>query len=438
MLPLGLMVMNMSHALKTNIGDLGRFFMAKQQRIFYGWWVVAALFGVGMLGPMGRYSLTAFFPFISSEFGWSHLEIGLAQSIGLWIYSLFVILSGWMIDRIGSQKTIFIGGLFCLVGWLLLSTVTSLWQLYLYYGLVMAIAVSMTHLVPIQATSRKWFTKRAGLAGGVLTCAFAVGTAAFSPVLTWMASSFSWQTTCVVCAFTFSIPIMLLAHFVIRNTPESMGQYPDGKSLELVSHKGRATIKRDWDVKDAVKTPQFWLLFATYSAMGLVFNGIMAHLVMWGVGLGSAVATSGIFVTLLNAPSIMARVGGGWLGDKYRKRRVMILGVSLPLLVMLWGWQGIHSASQLVFFTLIMGLSYALPVGLFAPYLGDLFGRANVGSLFGILTMGWGLIGGCGPLLWGIILDTAGSYNPACLMSAGCYALALIALLLIRPLPAKK
>lgn len=410
--------------------------MAKQQGIFYGWWVVAALFVVGMLGPMGRYSITAFFPFISSEFGWSRSEIGLAQSLSLWAYSLFVILSGWMVDRIGSRKTIFIGGLLCLVGWVLLSTVSWLWQLYLYYGLAMAIAVSMTHLVPIQATSRKWFIKRAGIAGGILASAFAVGTAAFTPLLTWMASSFSWQTTCIVCAFAFSIPIMLLAHFVIRDTPEAIKQYPDGESLPLPSHEG--CVAKHESIKGALKTPQFWLLFTAYSLVGAVLNGLMAHLVMWGVDLGGAVSTSGIIITLFNAPSIITRVGGGWLGDKYGKRRVMILGVSLPLLVMLWGWQGIHSTNQLVFFTLIMGLSYALPVSLFAPYLGDLFGRANVGSLFGILTMGWGLIGGCAPMLWGIILDTAGSYNPACLMSAGCYAIALIALLLVRPLPAKK
>ncbi len=82
----------------------------------------------------------------------------------------------------------------------------------------------------------------------------------------------------------------------------------------------------------------------------------------------------------------------------------------------------------------MIGLGYGLPTGLFAPYLGDLFGRANVGSLFGIVTMGWGLVGGWGAVLWGIIFDTTRGYNLACLISAGCYALALIALFLIKPL----
>jgi len=88
--------------------------------------------------------MAAFFPFISSDMEWSRLTIGLAQSLSLWAYAFFVLLSGRMTDRLGSRKTIFLGGLLCLGGWILLSTVQSLWQLYLYYGLIMALAVSMT------------------------------------------------------------------------------------------------------------------------------------------------------------------------------------------------------------------------------------------------------------------------------------------------------
>lgn len=408
--------------------------MGRQRRIFYGWWVVIALFVVGMLGPVARYSMTAFFPFISSELGWSRSEIGLAQSLSLWIYSLFVILSGWMIDRIGSQKTIFVGGLLCSIGWVLLSTIGSLWQLYVYYGLVMAITVSMTHYVPTQTTARKWFRSRAGLAGGILASAAGVGNLMFMPLLTSMANSSGWRTASLVCAFAFSIPIMLLAYFVIRDTPESVGQHPDGESDPLPSGSKQAVASEGLAVKDAIMTSQFWLLFVTYSMIGIAINGLLAHLVIWGVDLGSTMATSGFFITLLLAPSIMGRIGGGWLGDKYGKRGVMIVSALPSLLVMLWAWQGIHSPNQLMIFALLMGLSFAFPIGLFAPYLGDLFGRANLGSLFGILTMGWGLIGGWSPLVWGIIFDMTGSYNPACLISAGCYAIALIALVLIRPL----
>jgi fucose permease len=70
-------------------------------------------------------------------------------------------------------------------------------------------------------------------------------------------------------------------------------------------------------------------------------------------------------------------------------------------------------------------------MGLFAPYLVELFGRANVGTLLGILTLGHGLIGGLGPFLWGYIFDRYGSYNIACLISAACYFVIAVAVSLI-------
>jgi len=138
-----------------------------RDRVFYGWWVVIVLAVIEMFGSMGRYSMTAFFPFLSSEFGWPRSLIGSAQSMNLWVYGLIVPLSGWTVDHIGSRKTFFLGGFLSLIGWILLSTMKVPWQLYAYYGLLMGLVVSMIHMVPIQATANKWFKKRAGLPGNL-------------------------------------------------------------------------------------------------------------------------------------------------------------------------------------------------------------------------------------------------------------------------------
>ena len=174
--------------------------MNKQQRVFTPWGTVVGLFLVGMFGPMARFNITAFFPFISSELGWSHSAIGLGQTITLWTYSLFAILAGWMIDRIGGKKTICMGGFLSIIGWLLLGTVRSLWEFYIYYGFLMSLAVSMTHLVPLQSLSAKIFTKRAGLAGGILASAASVGNMIFQPLITYMSDSSGWRNTSMILA----------------------------------------------------------------------------------------------------------------------------------------------------------------------------------------------------------------------------------------------
>jgi MFS family permease len=405
----------------------------KKSKVFYGWWVLVALVVIGSVGPMARYSLSAFFPAISADLGWSRSLIGTAQSVSLWTYSVLSILAGLMIDRIGSRKTILIGGVLCVVGWLLLSTVHSVWQLYLYYGVVMGAAVSFTHLVPVQSTSRKWFIRRGGLAGGIVGSAFALGTAVFSPLLTSTAQQFGWRGVSVVGAVAAGIPILCLAFFVVRDTPESIGQHPDGVPAPAERMSSSSGYPR-WRIMDALKTHQFWLLFVSYSLLGVVYNGLLAHLVVWAVDLGAAVAAAGIFVTVFNGPSIPARIAGGILGDRFGKRKVILVGVLVSFAVAAAGWRTVGSPLTLGIFVVAIGLGIGLSNTLFAPYLGDLYGRENVGSLFGILTLGWGLIGGVGPMVWGEIFDRTGSYAPAVLISAVSYGVALAMLLLVKPL----
>ena len=157
-----------------------------------------ALFAMGMVASLGRVNLSAFLPFMMSELGWARETIGLAQSLGLWLYAPFVLLSGALVDRIGSRKTFLIGGAVTILGWVLLSTAQSPWQLYLYYGAILALAVAMTHWVPLLATTRKWFMKRAGPVVSITASAWAVGHAIFLPVMTGMADSHGWRYTSLV------------------------------------------------------------------------------------------------------------------------------------------------------------------------------------------------------------------------------------------------
>jgi MFS family permease len=407
--------------------------MSTKKRIFYGWILLAALVIVGGIGPMTRYSVSAFFPDLSQDLNWSRSLIGTAQSVSLWVYSFVSILTGLMIDRIGGRKVVLFGGIICLIGWLLLSTMNSIWQLFLYYGGVMGIAISFTHLVCVQSISRKWFVKKAGLAGGIVGSAFAVGTSIFSPLMTALAADYGWRNVSLVAAFLSGIPIILLALFVIKDTPESVGLTPDGGPPAAFSPQAGINDKH-WTVREALKTRQFWLLFISYSLTGVVYNGIIGHIVIWAVDLGSSAAAAGIFVTLFNGPSVAARVLGGMMGDWHGKQKILIIGTAMSLVVALFGFLGVSSSTMLTSFIIIIGLAAGFSNTLFAPYLGDLYGRQNVGSLFGVLTLGWGLIGGVGPLLWGRIYDWTGGYQTALLISVVCYAAALAAVCLIRPL----
>jgi MFS family permease len=410
--------------------------MSQKKKVFYGWWVLAALFLVGMLGPMGRYTLTAFGPFISQELGWGATSIGLALSINLWVYAFASILVGWMIDRIGSQRVIFLGGVLLLIGLLGFSKVHKLWQLYATVGVIVGTGIGMTHFLTTQSTARKWFTQKAGLAGGLLTTAFWIGAGVLTPLLTGFANSWGWRSACLFYALSAGIIIMLLAKLVIRDTPESIGLHPDGQTQSVRGNRADLPTKEtNGNVKEALTTSSFWMIFFGYSLIGVPAQGLLGHLVLWGVALGAPKATAGLFLTAYTLSSALPPIFGGWLADRIGKRRVLGIGYGISAILLIAAWQTVQSPQSLMVFVALIGVAYgtAAGPGLWTAYLGDLFGRDSVGRLLGILTLGYGLISGTGPLMWGRIYDVTGSYNLACLISAFCLIIIIIFLALAKP-----
>lgn len=253
--------------------------------------------------------------------------------------------------------------------------------------------------------------------------------------MTGLADSHGWRYTSLTLGICFGAIIMLCALFIIRDTPESVGLCPDGEEAPPPL-ACTTSVEISWDVKRALKTSQFLLLFIAYSVYNIGLNGLVAHVVAWGTDLGSPEATAGIFSTAFAVPWIFGSIAGGWLGDKYGKTRVMPIGLILCTAAMFYGWLGVHTQQGLMLFAIAVGLGTGLQVSLYVPLLGDFFGRARIGSLFGILTCGYGLIGGWGPLIWARLREATGYYNVAALVSAVCYAIAVVAVLFVRPMRA--
>jgi MFS family permease len=410
--------------------------MNAQKKLFYGWWVVVALSFVGMLGPMGRYTITAFGPYIHEELGWSATSIGLALTLSLWVYAFASIPVGWLIDRMGSRRIVLMGGILLLLGLWGFSKSSHLWQLYLTLGGMVGLGVSMTHFLATQSTARKWFTRRAGLAGGILTAAFWIGSGTLSPLLTGLANTTNWRTASVIYALSAGIIIILLAILVIRDTPESMGLSPDGEPVPSIDDRGNVPVNEiTWTVREALGTSSFWMIFLGYSLIGIPGQGLLGHLVLWGVELGSPKASAGLFLSAFTLNLALTSVLGGWLGDKFGKRQVLMISYGLSALVSMACWRFVQTPQSLMLLIAIFGLAYGIAAGpsLWAAHVGDVFGRGSVGKLFGILTYGYGLIGGSGPLIWGRVHDITGAYNLACLLSGLCLVWVVIFLYFAKP-----
>ena len=409
-------------------------------KIFYGWWIVCGVFIVAAMAPIGRYILSALFPFIQEETGWSRQVLGIAFSIHFWVYAFMAILAGRMVDSLGGKITIFIGGVLLLIGLVSLSLANQVWHIYLVFGGILSAGLSMTFFVPNLTLIRKWFTKRAGLATAFVTVGISLGLALIIPTITHLSGQFGWRRVCLTSGIGIGAVIMFISFLILKNTPESMGLMPDGEKNEDMPRTKRNETKvlspntdhKEWTASSSIRSFNFLNLFIAYSVMGIAVQGLMAHIFMWGVDLGLSPSQSGIIMIALAIPSIPLRIIGGWLGDRFGKQKVLVWFNILTAAVWFSGWYCISDIPSFIIFAILMGSCYTAPMSLYTPFLGDLFGRISLGTLMGILTFGHGIIGSLGPITWGWIADQTGSYRGACILSAFCYLIIVTSLLLIR------
>ena len=168
----------------------------KHPRFFYGYIIVFSAFLI-MTFTMGTIlSYGVFFKPLSAEFGWTRATTSGAQSLLFLLIGGLGILAGRLSDRYSPKIVIMIYGLLFASGYLLMSQVSTIWQLYLFYGIV-GVGSSGTMIPAISAVTR-WFVKRRGLMTGIAMAGVGLGTMIKPPLANLLISSYGWRNSYVI------------------------------------------------------------------------------------------------------------------------------------------------------------------------------------------------------------------------------------------------
>src|SRR5918996_2213626 len=150
-------------------------------RIFYGWVVLACVSVVLLLTYGVQYSFGVFFTTMLQDLGWSRASLAGAFSLYSLVYIGLSFYSGRLTDRLGSRWVIALGGLCLGSGMILVSRIQAPWQLYLSYGCLAGIGMSVAY-VPCNATVVKWFRRQRGVGVGIAGSGGGLGVASFPPL----------------------------------------------------------------------------------------------------------------------------------------------------------------------------------------------------------------------------------------------------------------
>jgi MFS family permease len=395
-----------------------------------------------------------------------------------WMYTLFFVLlgisaatwGGWL-ERVGPRKAGFVSAL-CWCGGLVLGSIGvythQLWLLWLGSGVIGGIGLGLGYISPV-STLVKWFPDRRGMATGMAIMGFGGGAMIGSPLANLLINYFKtptdvgvWQTFLVMGAVYFVF--MMIGAFSYRIPPA--GWVPEGY---VAPAKSNAMIsKYNVHLKDAHKTPQFWLIWivlcmnvsAGIGVIGMaspmlqeIFAGKLIGLPTIGFNALDATqktAIAGIaagFAGLLSLFNIVGRFFWASLSDKMGRKTTyfvfFLLGIAMYALAPTFANMG----SKLLF-VLAFGIILSMYGGGFATvpaYLADMFGTQFVGAIHGRLLTAWSTAGIIGPVVVNYIREAqlaAGVardqlYNSTMYILTAMLVVGLIANWLIKPVDPK-
>ncbi|MEJ2739045.1 MAG: MFS transporter [Dehalococcoidia bacterium] len=409
----------------------------KQHKIFYGWWIVGALFIIAAYtAGIAFFCFTAILDPIASEFGWSYAQISFAASLRGIESGILSPLIGWLIDRMGPRKLLVAGIAVAGAGLFLLSQVNSLAAFYGTFFLI-SIGLSTSTNVMTMTVVGYWFRRKVSIATGIVVSGTACG-GLLVPLVTQLIDTYGWRMAMTIVAIGAIVVLIPLSLFV-RHKPEQYGYLPDGDTpVDHASETDRPIEQdsdADIDVKQVVKGRIFWQIGIAAACHLLVVNAMITHVMPYLNTTGIARSLSSLVASTIPVVSILGRLSFGWFGDRFDKRWTMAAGFALLSISMLL-FNAVASTGRwlIIPFIILCGFGYGGPIPLLAGIVREYFGRKRLGTILGFV-MGVMLLGSIiGPPMAGWIFDTSGSYRGAWLACAGIAAAGLISIVTI---PAK-
>ena len=357
---------------------------------------------------------------LREEFAWTLTAITLAYFLRNIVSAVLAPVAGWMGDRYGARPCLFGATVLYVAGLFLLGTMSQVWQLYLYYSLMMGIAQSVFQ-VNVPTTLAAWFKRRLGLAVGINQSSWGLGTFIMAPVLAIVLVRVEWQTAFWIMApIGGAIILTLLWRF--HSDPADRGMRPYGATDEdpppvLSGEPDVAKLRSKIFLRHARKTRAFWNLPLIHHLGCFGHSVVLVSVVFYATEIkGIPLETAAFIVSIYSMTSIFSRFFTPVLADRFGAKGVMALayfiqGITVALL--LWT----NEPWQFFLFAALFGVGLGGEMSAFLVINRQYYGMGPVRTIFGFQSLGAGTGMALGGLLGGVIFDLTGAYDLAWVLS---------------------
>ena len=192
----------------------------------YVWVIVAVISVMQMVGTSIRMAFGVFIEPLEQTFQWSQGSITLAYAISSVVTALASPFAGWFGDRFGARKAMTVGTAMFLLGMLLTGFISTIWELYLYFGVLLGVAQAI-FLVPLIPSAMYWFRRHLGIGMGLIMASWGLGPALAAVVVSLLLEGMGWQNGFIALGIG-SAAIMFVLIGLFRDTPADKGIQPYG------------------------------------------------------------------------------------------------------------------------------------------------------------------------------------------------------------------
>ena len=338
---------------------------------------------------------------------WKLTQLGWIFSIAIFFLGVSSAVFGRWVEEGGPRKAMFTAAL-CWAGGFFISAIGvyahMLWLIYLGYGVLGGIALGIGYISPV-STLIKWFPDRPGMATGMAIMGFGGGAFIASPLSVWLMARFSTPTHIGVAETFIALGVIYLCFTwigaAIVRVP-APGWTPAGYTAPAESQK--LITRNDVFVYDALKTPQFWLIWWVLCLNVTAGIGVLGQASAMSQemfpGHITPVAAAG-FVGLMSLFNMGGRFFWASTSDYIGRRNTyfvfMVLGFLLYCTVPYTGAAG--SVAGFVLCFLIIISMYGGGFSTVPAYLRDMYGTRYVGAIHGLLLTAWSMAGIFGPVI---------------------------------------
>ena len=402
-----------------------------RRNIHYGWVMVAitfltALVSAGAVGAPGVFIVP-----LQKEFGWSAAEISSALSIRFILFGLMAPFAAALMNRFGLRN-VSLSALLIVVTSLVISlAMTKVWQLMLLWGVMVGIGTGMTALVLGATIATRWFVARRGLVIGIMTASVATGQLVFLPALAAVTDHMGWRIALAVMCVLLTVAALGVA-LVMRDRPSDLGLRPFGDTgtAPLPAPPPRnAPIAAAalGALRDASRTPVFWVLFGTFFICGASTNGLVqVHLIPLCADFGIPQVQAAGLLAAMGIFDFCGTIGSGWLSDRYDNRWLLFWYYGLRGLSLLFLPFTGFSFYGLSLFAMFYGLDWIATVPPTVRLTASRFGPERANLVFGWIFAGHQLGAATAAFGAGLSRTLLASYLPAffiagalCVLAAG-------------------